>query len=152
MKKIISIILAGAMILSLAACGTTTTSSLETKRVTLVGQINGADVDYRIEGTGDVAKKITQVMTTDISMYDENTIRLRAAEVQLEYALVAGLEYTYSISNGVLTETFVMDLSTPENISSLAGKGLVDNALNAESVSIQKTIDNMKAQGFTEKY
>ncbi len=149
MKKIISIILAGAMILSLAACGT---SSLETKRVTLVGTLDGADVEYTIEGTGDVAKQIRQVMTTDISALDENTVRLRAAEVKLKYDIIAGLTYTYSISDGTLTENIEMDVSSAANVQAMASQGLIQSEAGAEAVSIQKTIDNLKAQGFTEKY
>ncbi len=138
MKKIISIILAGAMILSLAACGTSTTPSLETKRVTLVGTLKGADVEYTIEGTGDVAKQIRQVMTTDISTLDENKIRLRAAELKLQYDIIAGLTYTYSISDGVLTENIVMDVSSATNVQAMASQGLIQSDTGAEAVSIQK--------------
>lgn len=158
MKKIISIVLAGIMMFALVACGTTesiigneTEIDLfqdDTTTVTLVGKENQSDVEFIMEADGDKVTKITQVMTTDVSAYDEIAVQEQVAQMKLKYDLVPGASYDGGISGGILTETIVMDVSEQDTIKGLSQQGLMSIDGNASYVSLEQTISRMEAQGY----
>lgn len=149
MKKIISIILASVMAFSLMACGTTETK-VEERTVTLVGEQNGANVEYTMYGKGDQVDKIVQVMTTNVSAYEETDLQMAIANVKLQYDSIMGVSYDSNVANGILTETITMDFTSPSTAKAISEAGLMK--IDGEgTISFAKTIENMKTLGFTEK-
>ncbi len=146
MKKILSVIVAGMMILALAACGT----KVEETTVTLVGEQNGAKIEYTMFAKGDLVQKVEQVMSTDVSAYEDTDLQMAIANVKAQYDAIPGVEYTSNVADGILTETIVMDFSNENTAKQISEAGLMD--MDGEGkISLQKTIDKMKELGFTEK-
>ena len=146
MKKILSVIVASMMILVLAACGT----KVEEKTVTLVGEQNGAKIEYTMFAKGDLVQKVEQVMSTDVSAYEDTDLQMAIANVQAQYDAIPGVEYTSNVVDGTLTETIVMDFTNENTAKQISEAGLMD--MDGEGkISLQKTMDKMKELGFTEK-
>ena len=149
MKKIISIILASVMAFSLMACGATK-AEVEERTVTLVGEQNGANIEYTMYGKGDQVDKIVQVMTTDVSAYEDTDLQMAIANVKLQYDSILGVSYDSNVADGILTETITMDFTLPNTAKAISDAGLMQ--IDGEgAISFTKTIANMKNLGFTEK-
>lgn len=146
MKKILSVIVAGMLVLALAACGT----KVEEKKVTLVGEQNGAKIEYTMFAKGDLVQKIEQVMSTDVSAYEDTDLQMAIANVKAQYDAIPGVEYTSNIADGTLTETIVMDFTDADTAKQISEAGLME--IDGEGkISLSKTMERMKGLGFTEK-
>jgi uncharacterized lipoprotein YehR (DUF1307 family) len=146
MKKILSVIVAGMMILALAACGV----KVEEKTVTLVGEENGAQIEFTMFAKGDLVKKIEQKMETDISAYEKTDIQMAVANVKAKYDAIPGVKYTANIGEDTLSETIIMDFTDANTAKKISEAGLME--LDGEGqISLSKTIERMKGQGYTEK-
>lgn len=150
MKKILCAILASLMLLSLTACG-----SAETETVVLTMEQNGTVIDYTLEAKGDTVQKIIQTSTIDCSAFSEDEIAIiesAADEYAATYADFEGVTYSMKVEDTDLVETIIIDTTNKDTLQGLSNEGLLPiEGNNADSISLEKTIENLEALGMTVK-
>lgn len=99
---------------------------------------------------GDEVKSWTQVSTASVLGVDEALIEQSVAEVEARFAPHDFIDYSYTIEDYIVTETFVIN-DVSDNIDALIELELVDAGLfGATKISWEQTKANMLAQGYTE--
>lgn len=148
-KRIVSLLLAGLMIFLLVGCGDKKEDKRETTVLTY--EANGVSIEYRMESTGDVVKKITQESTLDYSAYTDDQI-LAMEELLEEYALeynkMKSVTYSYKNEGSTFVETIVMDTTVDGALEELQSIGMGTLEEDAKYISLEMTIDNMESMGF----
>lgn len=106
------------------------TNTLVSKNDRLLNQTNVNEMDYSQFG------------------FTEETMKLTAENYKAVYKNI-GVQYTYSIEENILKETVKVDYESTD-FEKLASAGLIDiTATNAKIVSLEKTLESYKQQGFT---
>lgn len=150
MKKILCTILVGLMLLSLTACG----SDPKTKTVILTLEESGTTIDYKLEALDDVVQKITQISTVDCSSFSDeelSIIQSSAKEYASAYEAIEGVTYSIDIDSTNLVETITIDTTNTDSLQELSASGLLPIDGTADSISLEKTVENLKELGMTEK-
>ncbi len=99
---------------------------------------------------GDEVKSWTQVSSASVLNVDEAQIEQAVAEVEARFEPYDFIDYSYTVDNEIMTETFVINDAT-NNIDDLVNLELVDaGLLGATKISWAQTKLNMLSQGFTE--
>lgn len=150
MKKILCTILSGFILFSLAACG----AEPEEKSVVLTLEEEGATVDYQLDALDDTVQKITQTSTIDCSAFAEeqlSSVLDNAEEYAAAYEEIEGVTYSIETVDSDLVETITIDLTKVDSLQELADSGLLPVESDADSISFEKTVENLKGLGMTEK-
>ena len=140
MKKLCLLLL----ICCLFGCGskeTTTVCKLENDVVTITNTLVSVK---------DKLIKQTNVNQLEFTKYGYTAEQMKyAAENYKSVYDKIGVEYTYSIDGNYLKETVVVDYENTD-FNQLASAGLIESVdENVKVVSLEKTLDSYKKQGFT---
>jgi uncharacterized lipoprotein YehR (DUF1307 family) len=74
-------------------------------------------------------------------------VRIR---IPVRYDAIPGVKYTANIGEDTLSETIIMDFTDANTAKKISEAGLME--LDGEGqISLSKTIERMKGQGYTEK-
>lgn len=148
MKKILSLILAGMMILSLAAC-----NSSEPQTVTLNIEESGILSEYTLEANGDVVHTIRQTTTMDCTGFTEEQFAIideAIQEYKALYAEIEGVVYDVAVNETAMVETVSIDVSNEETVAALSEAGLMP-VEGEGAISLEKTVESMVELGWTVK-
>ena len=149
MKKQLCALMAGAVMLGLAACGgeeevqNAATATLEQNAVTMT---------MSFDAKGDVVTKITQESVIDLSGYTEEQIETLNATVDTAeetYAALENVEYSCEEEDGKLVERIVIP-TDEDTLKEVVEQGLlpVDDE-NVTQLSLEATVDNLESAGWT---
>ena len=149
MKKQLCALMAGAVMLGLAACGgeeevqNAATATLEQ---------NGVTMTMSFDAKGDVVTKITQESVIDLSGYTEEQIETLNATVdkaEETYAALETVEYSCEEEDGKLVERIVIPMDE-DTLKEVVEQGLlpVDDE-NVTQLSLEATVDNLESAGWT---
>ena len=149
MKKQLCALMAGAVMLGLAACGgeeevqNAATATLEQ---------NGVTMTMSFDAKGDVVTKITQESVIDLSGYTEEQIETLNATVDTAeetYAALENVEYSCEEEDGKLVERIVIP-TDEDTLKEVVEQGLlqVDDE-NVTQLSLEATVDNLESAGWT---
>lgn len=149
MKKQLCALMAGAVMLGLAACGgeeevqNAATATLEQ---------NGVTMTMSFDAKGDVVTKITQESVIDLSGYTEEQIETLNATVDTAeetYAALENVEYSCEEEGGKLVERIVIP-TDEDTLKEVVEQGLlpVDDE-NVTQLSLEATVDNLESAGWT---
>ena len=149
MKKQLCALMAGAVMLGLAACGgeeevqNAATATLEQ---------NGVTMTMSCDAKGDVVTKITQESVIDLSGYTEEQIETLNATVDTAeetYAALENVEYSCEEEDGKLVERIVIP-TDEDTLKEVVEQGLlpVDDE-NVTQLSLEATVDNLESAGWT---
>ncbi len=148
MKRIMCFVLACIMVFSITACG----GKEQTKILTL--EQNGVTMEYQIEAKGDSIHTITQKSSIDCSGYTADDIALIEASIA-EYAAIYeaydGVTYSTETTDTTIIETIKLDVSDGDLVQSLSDAGLLPIEGDGTNLSLEKTIENLTAQGWVEQ-
>ena len=149
MKKQLCALMAGAVMLGLAAFGgeeevqNAATATLEQ---------NGVTMNMSFDAKGDVVTKITQESVIDLSGYTEEQIETLNATVDTAeetYAALENVEYSCEEEDGKLVERIVIP-TDEDTLKEVVEQGLlpVDDE-NVTQLSLEATVDNLESAGWT---
>lgn len=150
MKKFLCTILASFILFSFTACGT----EPEEKSIILTLEEEGTTVDYQLDAFDDTVQKITQTSTIDCSAFTEEQLSSvfdNAEQYTAAYEEIEGVTYSIETVDGDLVETITIDLTKVDSLQALSDSGLLPVESDADSISFEKTVENLKGLGMTEK-
>lgn len=145
MKRLMCFGLVLLMMVAMTACG----SKEQTKFLTF--EANGVTMEYKIDAKGDTITKLTQTSSIDGSAYTEDVLATIVAamdEYASVYAEYQGVSYITETVGTTINETIIIDVSDAELVSSLSDAGLLPIQGDSSKLSLEKTIDNLTAQGW----
>lgn len=150
MKKLLCTILSGLILFSLAACGT----EPEEKSVVLTLEEDGTTIDYQLDALDDTVQKITQTSSVDCSAFTEeelSSVLDSADEYTAVYEDLECITYSVEIVDTKLVETIIIDTTNSDSLQELSDAGLLPIEGSADTISLEKTVENLKELGMTEK-
>lgn len=150
MKKILCTILASLIFFTFTACG----AKPEEKCVILTSEENGITIDYQLDALDDTVQKITQTTTIDGSLFTEEQISIitsAADEYRATYKAIEGVTYSLETVDTDLIETITIDTTNSDSLQELNDSGLLPIDGTTDAISLEKTIENLKELGMTEK-
>ena len=139
MKKLICITLSVLMVFAFTACGK------KTQTAVLTYEANGISIEYQLEATEDIVEKITQISTTSNS----TDMSSSASSYQSLYSNIEGVTYSTEVVDDQFVETIVIDATNTVALQTLSEQGLLTIDGTSSTISFQKTVDNLTAQGWT---
>lgn len=150
MKKVLCTILASLIFFTFTACG----SEPEEKCVILTSEEDGITMDYQLDALDDTVQKITQTTTIDCSSFTEEEISIITSSVdeyRAAYEAIEGVTYSLETIDTDLVETITIDTTNSDSLQELNDSGLLPIDGTADSISLEKTVENLKELGMTEK-
>ena len=149
MKKQLCALMAGAVMLGLAACGGE--EEVQNAATATLKQ-NGVTMTMSFDAKGDVVTKITQESMIDLSGYTEEQIETLNATVDTAeetYAALENVEYSCEEEDGKLVERIVIP-TDEDTLKEVVEQGLlpVDDE-NVTQLSLEATVDNLESAGWT---
>lgn len=150
MEKFLCTILASLIFFSFTACGT----EPEEKSIILTLEEEGTTVDYQLDALDDTVQKITQTSTIDCSAFTEEQLSSvfdNAEQYTAAYEEIEGVTYSIETVDTDLVETITIDLTKIDSLEELSDSGLLSIEGEADSISFEQTIENLKELGMTEK-
>ena len=148
MKKLFCTFLTCLMVVSLTACGS------QTKTVVLSMEENGVVTEMKLEAEGDAITKITQTSTIDCSGYSDDNIALIKSygeQYKTTYEQIEGITYSMKESGTDLIEEIVVDATNADTLDQLSSSGLFEIEGSSSTLSLEKTVENLKSLGMSEK-
>lgn len=147
MKRLMCMVLAGLIILSMAACG-----GSKPQTAVLTYEANGVTMEYKIDAKGDTINTITQTSSIDCSAYSEDdiaTIQASMDEYAAIYEAYDGVKYETAVDGTTLKEIITLDVSDSDLVQSLSDAGLLPIEGDGTKLSLDKTVENLESQGWT---
>ena len=144
MKKLFPFIIACIMMISLVACGE------KEQTVTLSLVDSGLVTHFTLVAEGDIVHTIHQVTTLDCTGYTEgqlDVVKESVAQYKTIYNLIDGVTYNVEMTETSMIETFTIDASNKETISTLSTQGLMPID-GGGTISLEKTIKSLESQGW----
>lgn len=149
MKRIMCVVLAALTVFAMTACG----GGKEQTAVLTLEQ-NGVTMEYKMDAKGDSIQKITQTSTIDCTGYSAEDIAMVEASIA-EYAAIyeayEGVTYKTESTDTTFNEIIELDVSDDELVQSLSEAGLLPIEGDGSNLSLEKTIENLTAQGWVEQ-
>ncbi|MEE1315352.1 MAG: DUF1307 domain-containing protein [Faecalimonas sp.] len=150
-KKWICVFTAAMMLFAMTACGAT---EPETQTVVLAYEQEGTVINYQLDAEGDIVQTLTQTSTLDCSAYtdDQMTAILSSLDQFKDtYADIEGVTYTTNQEGDTIVEKIVIDATNADTLSTLSEQGLLPIDGSASRISLEKTVESLKEQGWTVK-
>lgn len=150
MKKILCTILASLIFFTFTACG----SEPEEKCVIFTSEEDGITIDYQLDALDDTVQKITQTTTIDGSLFTEEQISIiisAADGYRATCKAIEGVTYSFETVDTDLIETITIDTTNSDSLQELNDSGLLYIDGTTDVISLEKTIENLKELGMTEK-
>ena len=149
MKKLLSILLASLLLLSLAAC------SSGGKKETRTIETEDFGITYRMtfDATDDIVTKITQTTTVDPDLLSDEVVAILLESCEAmkeEYDAIAGVEYSYEGSTESFVETIVIDCTNSKTLQTLNDLGYLPIEGDAKALSLSASIEGMVDSGWVE--
>lgn len=146
MKRIMCIILASLILFALTACG-----GSEPQTVVLTYEQDGVSMEYQLDAVGDTVETITQTSSIDCSMYTEAQMQIfeeSISEYAATYDSIDGVSYSTEIIGTDLVETISIDATNTDTLDTLSAQGLLPIEGTSARISLEKTVENLEAQGW----
>ena len=155
MKKLLCAILAAVMVLAVTACGGGSDEPKKLDETVLAMDQNGVSIEFALYSDGDTVKQIVQKSILDGSAFTDEQIQTlidSTEQYAASYEAFEGVTYEFKQDGTKLIETITIDTTDMDMLQALSDAGLVPlDAKNADFISLEKTIENLKAMGMTEK-
>lgn len=146
MKRMLSFVLTGLMLLAMAACGAKEQSKV------LVYEQSGVVMEYKMDAKGDVIHTITQTSVIDCSQYTEDQIlqmEEMIEEVSPVYEEIEGVTYEVTRDGDELKEIITIDASNADALEELSDAGMLPLEGSGQKISLEKTVESLESQGWT---
>ncbi|MCI5699441.1 MAG: DUF1307 domain-containing protein [Lachnospiraceae bacterium] len=148
MKRMLCLILAALMLVSMAGCGAKEQST------TLVLEQPGVTMEYKLDAKGDVVEIITQSSTIDCSMYGEDELQAiedMISQVEPIYAGIDGVTYEVERGESTIIEVITIDASKSDTLKKLSESGMLPIDGDASKISLKLTVESLESQGWAVK-
>lgn len=150
MKKVLCTILASLIFFTFTACGT----EPEEKCVILTSEEDEITIDYQLDALDDTVQMITQTTTIDCSSFTEEEVSIITSSVdeyRVAYEAIEGVTYSLETIDTDLVETITIDTTNSDSLKELNDSGLLPIEGTADTISLEKTVENLKELGMTVK-